>query len=123
VRIADGTRSALASLRVALDSPAFTWNGVDIPCVPNTLGAGTVVAMGGFDETISIVLHVDLSTFLTADSTLVSADSTLYTADGDMRRPVAGRTLIFRGKTLRIVRTSVTPDNASVAVFLADENA
>lgn len=123
MRIADATRSALASLRVALDSPVFTWNGVEIPCVPNTLGAGTVVAMGGFDETISLVLHVDLGAFLTADSTLVSADSTLYTADGDMRRPVAGRTLTFRNRTLRVVRTSVTPDNASVAVFLVDPNA
>lgn len=123
MRIADATRSALASLRVALDSPTFTWNGAEVPCVPNTLGAGTVVAAGGFEEAVSLVLHVDLATFLTTDSTLITVDSDLYTMDGDMRRPVAGRTLIFRGKTLRVVRTSVTPDNASVAVFLVDVNA
>lgn len=79
--------------------------------------------MGGFEESVSLTLHVDLENFLSVDSTLVTMDSSLYTMDGDLARPVAGRTLVFRGKTMRILRTSITPDNASVAVFCGDVNA
>ena len=91
--------------------------------MPNTLGAGTIVAMGGFDESVSLTLHVDMEQFTTIDSTLITMDSTLYTMDEGHTRPVSGRTLIYRGKTMRILRTSVTPDAASVAIFCGDVNA
>lgn len=121
--ISEFTRGALSALRGDLESPTFTWNGTEIPCVPNTLGVGTIVAAGGYEETVSLTLYVDKTEFLSADSTLVTVDSELYTMDGDRRTPVSGKTIVFRGATRRIMRTAVSADDATIALMCADVNA
>ena len=121
--IADFNRSALLTLRGDLGSPVFTWRDVDVPCVPNTLGIGTIIAAGGYEESVSLTLYVDRSEFLTADSTLVTIDSELYTVDSDVPTPVTGKTVVYLGATRRIMRTAQSADGAYIVLMLADANA
>ena len=58
MKIADMTKAGLSSLRTLLDSPTFTWRSVAVPCVPNTLGIGSIVADGGYDMTVSLLLCI-----------------------------------------------------------------
>lgn len=123
MKIADMTRAGLSSLRTLLDSPTFTWRSVAVPCVPNTLGIGSIVADGGYDMTVSLTLFVDREEFLTADSTLITMDSELYTMDDDRPTPVTGKTIIYQGATRRILKTSFSPDGVYVILMCADANA
>lgn len=123
MKIADMTRAGLSSLRTLLDSPTFTWRSAAVPCVPNTLGIGSIVADGGYDMTVSLTLFVDREEFLTADSTLVTMDSELYTMDNDRPTPVTGKTIVYQGATRRILKTSFSPDGVYVILMCADANA
>jgi hypothetical protein len=123
VNIADMTRSALATLRGDLDSPTFTWKGLEVPCVPNSLGVGSIVEAGGFEMTVTLSLHVDRREFFSADSTLWFADSDLMTMDNDRPTPVSGKTLVYNGATYRIIRTTKTADGASIGLLCGDRNA
>ena len=117
------TRASLTRLRGLLDSPTFTWRGVAVPCVPNTLGIGSIVADGGYDMTVSLTLFVDREEFLTADSTLITMDSELYTMDDDRPTPVTGKLITYQGAQRRIAKTMQTADGACVVLMLADANA
>ena len=117
------TRDALRMLRADLESPTFTWKGAEIPCVPNSLGVGSVVDAGGYEMTVTLALHVDRREFFTADSTLWLSDSDLMTMDNDKPTPVSGRTLQYLGQTYRIIRTTKTPDGASIGLICGDRNA
>lgn len=124
--IADFTRSALAGLRADLESPTFTWKGVQVPCVPNTLGVGSIVADGGYEMTVSLTLYVDFSEFsssISADSTLITIDSELYTVDSDQPTPVTGKVITYQAAERRIARTMVAADGACVVLMCADLNA
>ena len=121
--IADFTRGALAGLRADLESPTFTWRNASVPCVPNTLGIGSIVSDGGYEMTVSLTLFVDRDEFLSADSTLVSVDSELFTADNGQRTPVTGKTIIYLGATRRIAKTMQTADGACIILMCADANA
>ena len=121
--IADFTRSALAGLRADLESPTFTWREASVPCVPNTLGIGSIVSDGGYEMTVSLTLFVDRTEFLPADSTLVTIDSELYTMDDDRPTPVAGRVITYQGAERRIAKTMQTADGACIILMCADVNA
>jgi len=121
--IADFTRSALAGLRADLESPTFTWREASVPCVPNTLGIGSIVSDGGYEMTVSLTLFVDRSEFLSVDSTLVTVDSQLYTMDNDLPTPVTGKTITYQGTVRRILKTMQTADGACIILMLADANA
>lgn len=121
--IADMTRASLTRLRGLLDSPTFTWRGAEVPCVPNTLGVGSIVADGGYEMTVSMTLYVDRREFVTADSTLITIDSELYTMDNDRPTPVTGKLITYQGAQRRIAKTMQTADGACVVLMLADANA
>jgi len=123
VSIADFTRSALAGLRADLESPTFTWREASVPCVPNTLGIGSIVSDGGYEMTVSLTLFVDRAEFLTADSTLVTIDSELYTMDDDRPTPVTGKVITYQGAERRIAKTMQTADGACIILMCADVNA
>jgi hypothetical protein len=123
VNIADMTRSALATLRGDLENPTFTWKGLEVPCVPNSIGVGSIVEAGGFEMTVTLSLHVDRREFFSADSTLWFADSDLMTMDNDRPTPVSGKTLVYNGATYRIIRTTKTADGASIGLLCGDRNA
>lgn len=86
-----------------LGSQTFTWHGKEVLCVPTGFEGGLNVGVGPKGEELTGRLFVRRSNFLTADSTLITVDSDLFTADNDTPTPVAGKSLIFRGKTRRIV--------------------
>lgn len=117
------SKAALTRLRSDLGSPTFTWKSSEVPCVPQTVGIGTTVTIGGFDVSVQATLRVELSEFRSADSTIITTDSTVYTSDNDKPRPVTGKTLVFRGATFKIGRASVSPCNSYVSLELIDRNA
>lgn len=117
------TRSALTTLRGDLESPTFTWKGAEVPCVPNSLGVGSVVEAGGYEMAVTLSLHVDRMEFFSVDSTLRFVDSDLMTTDNDKPTPVSGKTLVYKGATYRIIRTTKTPDGASIGLICGDRNA
>lgn len=121
--IAAMTRDALRTLRGDLENPTFTWKGLEVPCVPNSLGVGSVVEAGGYEMTVTLSLHVDRREFFGVDSTLWFADSDLMTMDADKPTPVSGKTLVYNGATYRIIRTTKTPDGASIGLICGDRNA
>lgn len=121
--IADMTRASLTRLRGLLDSPTFTWKESSVPCVPNTLGVGSIVSDGGYEMTVSLTLYVDRREFLSVDSTLVTIDSELYTMDNDRPTPVTGKLITYQGAQRRIAKTMQTADGACVVLMLADANA
>lgn len=117
--------AALTVLRDDLGSPTFTFNDVAVPCVPNTLAAGSIVAIGGYEMAVSLSLYVERSEFgnaLTSDSELVTVDSELYTVDSEGREPVSGRTLVYQTKTYRIVSARFDASQTYVVLVCADPN-
>jgi len=120
--IATLMKAALVRLRGDLDSPVFTWKEAEIPCVPNTLGVGSIIAAGGYEFTISLTLYVDRENFLSVDSTLISVDSDLYTSDNDLRTPMSGKTIIYRGATYRIASAKFSPCQTFLVLMMGDQN-
>lgn len=100
----------------------FTWKAIGIPCIANTISRGTVVTLGGFEAEIRFTLIVRRDNFFSADDTLITVDTELFTADDDRPHPVAGRTLIFRGWTYRILRAAEAPGRGHYALDLGDPN-
>jgi hypothetical protein len=123
VSIATLTKAALTRLRGDLDSPVFTWKGVEVPCVPNTLGVGSIIAAGGFEMTVGLSLYVDRDEFFSVDSTLVSVDSELYTSDNDLPTPMSGKTVIYHGATYRIGTARFSPCQTFLVLLMGDANA
>jgi hypothetical protein len=121
--IAELMRAGLTRLRGQLNSPTFTWKERAVPCVPNTLGIGSVVASGGYEMTIGLTLFVDREEFLSVDTTLHTVDSELMTVDDDRPTPVTGKTLVYVGATYRIARTTFSPCGTFIVLMLADKNA
>lgn len=123
--IADMTRASLSRLRGLLDSPTFTWMGTPVPCVPNTLGVGSIVSDGGYEMTVSLTLYVnrdDFAAAISADSTLITVDSELYTVDNGTMTPVSGKVITYQGAQRRITKAMETPDGACIVLMCADVN-
>lgn len=99
----------------------FTWKQAEIPCTPTSLRKGQLIELGGNLYTVDLTLIVRKDEFLTADSTLITVDSELFTADNDRPHPVAGRTLIFRGTTFRIITARESGPRSHYELSLADE--
>lgn len=116
------TRASLLRLRGLLDSPTFTWRGSAVPCVPNTLGVGSIVSDGGYEMTVSLTLFVDRAEFLSVDSTLITMDSELYTMDSDIPTPVTGKVITYQGAERRIAKTMQTADGACIILMCGDKN-
>lgn len=124
-RIGDMMSAALTVLRGDLGSPTFTFNDVAVPCVPNTLSEGSIVAVGGYEMAITLSLYVERTEFgnaLTSDSTLISVDSEVYTVDSDGRRPVTGETLTYQSKTYRIASAKFDASQTYITLLCADPN-
>lgn len=98
----------------------FTWKTVDVPCIASSLGRGLDIELGGNAYTVTLSLIVRCNEFLTADTTLITVDSELYTTDSDLPTPIAGRTLVFRGKTYRIVTARESGPRSHYELALAD---
>lgn len=119
--IAADIQAMMADMRDALGSPTFTWNEAEVPCIPSTWNQEQQLAVGGWDETFRLRLFVDYDEWVSIDSTLISIDSTLYTVDNDTNTPVIGRTVVYGGKTHRIVGTDRDPAR-SYWVLILDQN-
>ena len=95
--------AGLAELEDLTGNETFTWNNAEVFCVARSLLGTNNWEIGGLGDNSTVRLYVRKENFLTADSTLVTIDSDLFTVDSDMPHPVAGRTLMFRGKSWRII--------------------
>ena len=128
--IATSLQLGMTVLQGALGNPAFIWQGQLVRCLSTTITDANAVIAGGFQDNVSTRLLVKLEDWRLADSTLVTVDSTVWSCDvgstpdrllqensglllqentdriiltfGKMM-PVVGRTLIYDGRTLRIV--------------------
>ncbi len=86
-----------------LGSQTATWHGKEMVVIPSGFEGGLELGVGPKGETLVARFFVTHDNFLTVDSTLITIDSEAYTVDDDRPTPVAGKTIIFRGKTRRIV--------------------
>ena len=116
------TKAALTRLRGDLDSPTFTWREASIPCVPNTLGIGSVIAVGGYEMTVGLSLYVDRAEFMSVDSTLISVDSELYTSDNDLPTPMSGKKITYRGTVYRIITARFSACQTFLVLTCGDQN-
>lgn len=143
--IGSSLQQGMTVLQQMLGSPMFIWEGSSIRCIPaNVLDANTPVP-GGFQDNVSSRILVKFSDWKTWDSTLVSMDTTLYTLDQGTTfsrlqredtgfvllentdrialtfckpRPVVGRTLVYQGRTLRILSCRVDASGAYYSLEL-----
>jgi len=126
--LARGIRSALTALQGYTNNVSFTWTRGDgstaqVSCVPGGEREANMVAVGGFMDTSSVVLYVQFSDWLTADSTLVTVDSTLWTADNDgKQRPVTGRAVMYQGKRWRIDACTLAAPGSHYELSLMPSN-
>lgn len=119
----------------------FTWKTKEVPCAASSVRRGLELELGGNYLTVSLTLFVRRHQFLTADNTLITIDSNLYTVDNenvsiddssinasyqpitldsDLPIPVAGRTLVFRGQTLRIIAAREVAPRSHFELTLAE---
>lgn len=105
-----------------LGESVFTMRNRELPCVPDSLMRGVQVESGGKAWIIQFSLAVRRSHFITGDSTVITGDSTELTGDSDLRHPVSGLTITFRGKPYRIVNVDEDPTRARYKLHLADPN-
>ena len=126
--LAAGCRAALNALAGYTGNQTFTWTLPDgaattVACVPNDELDANSPIVGGFDDIGRVSLFVQFSDWLTADSTLVTVDSTLYTADtGSQPKPVVGRTVIYRTKTLRVLSCTIAASQSHYVLVLGPKN-
>lgn len=124
-RIGEIMGRALTRLGSDLGAPTFTFNDTAIPCVPNTLTAGSIIAIGGYEMAVTLSIYVKRSEFanaLTVDTELVTIDSDVYTIDSNGQQPVSGRTLVYQGKTYRIVSARFDASQTYLTLMCADPN-
>ena len=120
----------MSVLQSAMGNPSFLWQGVLVRCLPAAITDANSVISGGFQDNVQARVLVKFSDWRLADSTLVTVDAAVWSCDvgstadrllqesgslilqentdrllltfGKMM-PVVGRTLIYDGRTLRIV--------------------
>ena len=103
-----------------MGSETFTWKNAEVPCTATSIRKGLEIEIEGNLLTTDCTLFVRRNRFLTADNTIITVDSDLYTVDSDLPTPVAGRTLIFRGHTYRIITARESGPRSHFELSVAD---
>jgi len=137
--IGSSLQQGMTVLQQMLGAPMFIWEGSSIRCIPAAVTDANTPVAGGFQDNVSSRILVKFSDRKTWDSTLVTMDTTLYTLDQGTTfsrlqredsgfvlqentdrialtfckpRPVVGRTLVYQGRTLRILSCRVDASGA-----------
>jgi hypothetical protein len=143
--IGSSLQQGMTVLQQMLGAPMFIWEGSSIRCIPAAVTDGNTPVPGGFQDNVTSRILVKFSDWKTFDSTLVSMDTTLYTLDQGTEfsrllkedgfylmqentdrialtfckpRPVVGRTLVYQGRTLRILSCRVDASGAYYSLEL-----
>jgi hypothetical protein len=143
--IGSSLQQGMTVLQQMLGAPMFIWEGSSIRCIPAMVTDANTPVPGGFQDNVASRILVKFSDWKTWDSTLVSMDSTLYTLDQGTEfsrllkedgyyllqentdrialtfckpRPVVGRTLVYQGRTLRILSCRVDASGAYYSLEL-----
>jgi hypothetical protein len=137
--IGSSLQQGMTVLQQMLGAPMFIWEGSSIRCIPAMVTDANTPVPGGFQDNVASRILVKFSDWKTWDSTLVTMDTTLYTLDQGTEfsrllkedgyyllqentdrialtfckpRPVVGRTLVYQGRTLRILSCRVDASGA-----------
>ncbi len=143
--IGSSLQQGMTVLQQMLGAPMFIWEGSSIRCIPAAVTDANNPVAGGFQDNVTSRILVMFSDWKTCDSTLVTMDSTLYTLDQGTEfsrllkedgyyllqentdrialtfckpRPVVGRTLVYQGRTLRILSCRVDASGAYYSLEL-----
>lgn len=143
--IGSSLQQGMTVLQQMLGAPMFIWEGSSIRCIPAAVTDSNTPVAGGFQDNVASRILVKFSDWKTCDSTLVSMDTTLYTLDQGTTfsrlqredtgfvllentdrialtfckpRPVVGRTLVYQGRTLRILSCRVDASGAYYSLEL-----
>ena len=143
--IGSSLQQGMTVLQQMLGSPMFIWEGSSIRCIPAAVTDSNTPVAGGFQDNVASRILVKFSDWKICDSTLVSMDTTLYTLDQGTTfsrlqredsgfvllentdrvaltfckpRPVVGRTLVYQGRTLRILSCRVDASGAYYSLEL-----
>ena len=143
--IGSSLQQGMTVLQQMLGAPMFIWEGSSIRCIPAMVTDANTLVPGGFQDNVASRILVKFSDWKTWDSTLVSMDTTLYTLDQGTEfsrllkedgyyllqentdrialtfckpRPVVGRTLVYQGRTLRILSCRVDASGAYYSLEL-----
>ena len=143
--IGSSLQQGMTVLQQMLGAPMFIWQGSSIRCIPAAVTDANTPVAGGFQDNVTSRILVKFSDWKTFDSTLVSMDTTLYTLDQGTTfsrlqredsgfvllentdrialtfcrpRPVVGRTLVYQGRTLRILSCRVDASGAYYSLEL-----
>ena len=143
--IGSSLQQGMTVLQQMLGAPMFIWEGSSIRCIPAMVTDANTPVPGGFQDNVASRILVKFSDRKTWDSTLVTMDTTLYTLDQGTEfsrllkedgyyllqentdrialtfckpRPVVGRTLVYQGRTLRILSCRVDASGAYYSLEL-----
>jgi hypothetical protein len=143
--IGSSLQQGMTVLQQMLGVPMFIWEGSSIRCIPAMVTDANTPVPGGFQDNVASRILVKFSDWKTWDSTLVTMDTTLYTLDQGTEfsrllkedgyyllqentdrialtfckpRPVVGRTLVYQGRTLRILSCRVDASGAYYSLEL-----
>jgi hypothetical protein len=143
--IGSSLQQGMTVLQQMLGAPMFIWEGSSIRCIPAMVTDANTPVLGGFQDNVASRILVKFSDWKTWDSTLVTMDTTLYTLDQGTEfsrllkedgyyllqentdrialtfckpRPVVGRTLVYQGRTLRILSCRVDASGAYYSLEL-----
>ena len=143
--IGSSLQQGMTVLQQMLGAPMFIWEGSSIRCIPAAVTDANTPVAGGFQDNVASRILVKFSDWKTWDSTLVTMDTTLYTLDQGTTfsrlqredsgfvlqentdrialtfckpRPVVGRTLVYQGRTLRILSCRVDASGAYYSLEL-----
>jgi hypothetical protein len=143
--IGSSLQQGMTVLQQMLGAPMFIWEGSSIRCIPAMVTDANTPVPGGFQDNVASRILVKFSDWKTWDSTLVTMDTTLYTIDQGTEfsrllkedgyyllqentdrialtfckpRPVVGRTLVYQGRTLRILSCRVDASGAYYSLEL-----
>ena len=143
--IGSSLQQGMTVLQQMLGAPMFIWEGSSIRCIPAAVTDANTPVPGGFQDNVASRILVKFSDWKTWDSTLVTMDTTLYTLDQGTEfsrllkedgyyllqentdrialtfckpRPVVGRTLMYQGRTLRILSCRVDASGAYYSLDL-----
>ena len=143
--IGSSLQQGMTVLQQMLGAPMFIWEGSSIRCIPAMVTDANTPVPGGFQDNVASRILVKFSDWKTWDSTLVTMDTTLYTLDQGTEfsrllkedgyyllqentdrialtfckpRPVVGRTLVYQGRTLRILSCRVDASGAYYSLDL-----
>jgi len=143
--IGSSLQQGMTVLQQMLGAPMFIWEGSSIRCIPAMVTDANTPVPGGFQDNVASRILVKFSDWKTWDSTLVTMDTTLYTLDQGTEfsrllkedgyyllqentdrialtfckpRPVVGRTLVYQGRTLRIMSCRVDASGAYYSLEL-----